>query len=173
MSLLLLFNMRGLGAMLVLDHIFLAGAFRGPIASSLGSSLVVKTPHHVSRSFAAFRPHYAVNVGDAHGDALQSAKPVLSFPGGGIFFWVSVYGLQRRGKACSRRSLQSPFLKYSLKLHMKFCSTDAVVYCSMYTCPRTRTRHQGMFNTGTRNFMRACWTVSRRQICAVFSRNKF
>lgn len=95
----LLMKMRGLGAMMVLDHLLVAGAFQTlPISSNTrhGNPTNAARHRHVLNkpSCAAF--HLGATR-DAMTDAeeVPANKPVLSFPGGGIFFWVRACVFER------------------------------------------------------------------------------
>lgn len=88
MSRALLAKMRGLGAMVVLDHLLFASAFQTPPASSNMRHGNPITRSHISNTASSAAFH--VSASDATTDAQDDSanRPVLSFPGGGIFFWV-------------------------------------------------------------------------------------
>ena len=94
--------MRGLGALIAINRLLLASAFISPIPNVFRSIPGFQTANrrHTPSSPAALRRVHLSSTrvaevghggggGDEKSAILQSGKPVLSFPGGGIFFWVS------------------------------------------------------------------------------------
>lgn len=88
----LLAKMRGLGAMVVLDHLLFASAFQiPPVSSNMRHSNPINVRrNHISNKPSSAAFHVSATSSDttteAQGDSAN--RPVLSFPGGGIFFWV-------------------------------------------------------------------------------------
>lgn len=90
-------NMRGLGALVAIHRLLLASAFISPISTVLRSNSAFQTANRRILSNPAARrlrlparPDVENGDGDDRSAALRPGKPVLSFPGGGIFFWVSL-----------------------------------------------------------------------------------
>lgn len=83
--------MRVLGAVAIIHHLLSVGAFLSPISSVARG---ITAPRTSSRYPAAHRCLKAASDDDANtaSSAPPSSKPVLSFPGGGIFFWVRLGG---------------------------------------------------------------------------------
>lgn len=90
-------KMRALGALVAIHRLLVSSAFISPISNVLRSNPAFQTADRcVSSNPAARRlqlpatPDAQGGDGDDRSVALRSGNPVLSFPGGGIFFWVSL-----------------------------------------------------------------------------------
>lgn len=88
-------TMRVLGAVAVLNHVLSVRAFLSPISSVARGNTAPRTTFSAavrrSHSHAARQCLRAASDDDtspASPAPSPSSKPVLSFPGGGIFFWV-------------------------------------------------------------------------------------
>lgn len=91
-------KMRGFGALVAIHRLLLASAFISPIPTTvIRSNPSYQTANRrissnpAARRFRLLAPNAkGGDDGDERSAALRSCKPVLSFPGGGIFFWVSL-----------------------------------------------------------------------------------
>lgn len=99
-------GMRGFRAMVALNNVLHVGAFLLPISSVLRGNTAPKSTFSpalagtpTTCNSAALRRRLTLSAGSTD-EGLNaspavlppSGKPVLSFPGGGIFFWVSPLG---------------------------------------------------------------------------------
>ncbi|CAM9384794.1 unnamed protein product, partial [Scytosiphon promiscuus] len=139
--------MRGLRAAIVLSRVLHVGAFLPPSGSSLvrGNGIVPRTLRWMSNPAARKRLTLASSPNEAASTpqaSPPSAKPVLSFPGGGIFFWWQagvISGLQERydlssldfvgasaGSLAATLAACDADMDLAMKLALDLCDTNEI-----------------------------------------------